>query len=261
MKGNDKIAFTAEAVAFMRANEKEDEYSKYFVSDSIIRKYKFIGKIIPKNILNRIFHRRINLTRDLDKFIRLYKPQQIVELACGYSVRGLKLTRSNKKLVYIETDFQRVIEKKKNILNKISKEKRIDLSRNYHLIEIDAIKDDLRENIIKYIDKRKKTLIIAETLTSYLNSEEHKFLIENINKLLNGFDNAAYLSHEGRNKMLSGFFGKLLLTYRNIISKTRSHKHFNNIKDLKNFFTKYGFNRFKTFNSESSGNLIYLAIK
>ena len=48
MKGNDKIAFTAEAVAFMRASESVDNFSKYFVSKSIERKYQIIKKIISK---------------------------------------------------------------------------------------------------------------------------------------------------------------------------------------------------------------------
>ena len=39
MKGNEKISFTAEAVAFMRASENSDRFSKYFLSESAKKKF------------------------------------------------------------------------------------------------------------------------------------------------------------------------------------------------------------------------------
>jgi O-methyltransferase involved in polyketide biosynthesis len=261
MKGNDKIAFTAQAVAFMRASENVDRFSRYFVSESIEKKYQRIKRLMPSSFLKKLFLRRINLSKDLDAFIESYKPQQIVELACGYSVRGLILTYKRKDLVYIETDFSKVIEEKKKRIKKIIRDEKIILSKNYHIVKLDAIKDDLVKKVGIYLNKNKKTLVIAETLTSYLSSEEHEFLIQNINNLLNRFNNAAYLSHEGKNKMLSGFFGKLLIIYRNLISRTKSHKHFKNSSDIQKYFKKKGFSRVQTYDSKNSGNIIYLAIK
>ena len=93
MKGNDKIAFTAEAVALMGARENFDRFSKYFISPKTERRFKVASWIVPDSYLNRIFHRRVTLSRDLDSLVKSYDPEQIIELACGYSPRGLVMTR------------------------------------------------------------------------------------------------------------------------------------------------------------------------
>jgi len=190
-----------------------------------------------------------------------YHPEQIIELACGYSPRGLVFTSKNKKLIYIESDFSSVIDKKREIINTILKDNKIKLSKNHHFVKIDSISDDLVNSLGKVIDKNKKTLILSEGFVSYLNKEEHDFLISNISNLLSKVKNGTYLGHESKFKMLNGVIGKLLLIYRNIVSKTKSNKHFNNAEEIKEYFISHGFRKIKVIDSKKSGNTIYLAIK
>lgn len=258
MKGNDKIAFTAEAVSLMRAIDGSEPFSKYFVSDEIQNKFNAISKIIPKSYLDKIFARRVSLSKDLDKLIQSYKPEQIIELACGYSPRGIVMTQKNPKLVYIETDFSKVISRKRKIFKEIESKEKIKLSKNHHLVNIDAIDADLYSTLKNLISKDKKTLVVAETLTSYLNPEEHEFLIKNIISLLNKLKHGAYLSHEGKT-MLPGFFGKLLLFYRDKIAKTKSHKHFKEEKAIETYFKEKEFKNTKIVDSKASNNILYLA--
>lgn len=253
MKGNSKLAFTAEAIAFMRAEENSDKVSKYFVSSKIKRSFKLISLIIPKSYI-----KRINLSSDMDKLAKAYKPEQIIELACGYSPRGLIMTQKNKSLIYIETDFPEVIDKKKKILKEISLTEKIILSKNHLLVNVDALDADPYQTLKKTLDKRKRTLIIAETLTSYLNPSEHEFLIKNIKNLLSNVREGAYLSNEARG-MLPGVFGKMLLFYRDLVAKTRSYKHFSNKEGIKEFFLKKGFKEVKITNSNASNNFVYLS--
>lgn len=261
MKGNDKISFTAEAVAFMRAKENSDKFSKYFVSSKIQRRFNFFKWIIPSNYLDRLFQKRIALSNDLNKLVKEYNPEQIIEFACGYSPRGLLMTQNNPRLVYLETDFSIVINRKKNILKEIESKEKITLSKNHHLLKLDVLNSGSSHLLKKYLNKNKRTLIIAETLTSYLNPEEHEFFIQNINKLLKNFTHSAYLSHEGFS-MVPGFFGKLLLFYRDKVAKTKSYKHFGSSEEIKNFFTaSLNASKVKVKASKKSNNLLYLVIK
>lgn len=260
MKGNEKIAFTAEAVAYMREYLKIDDFSKYFVSQSIRRKFGIASWIIPKSYLNSIFQRRTTLSKGIDKLIEEYDPEQIIELACGYSTRGLLMTQRNPNLVYVETDFPSVIEKKKEILKEIEKGEGIKLSKNHYLVGVDAISGNLSDSVAKLISGKKKTLVVAETLNSYLNPEEHTFLVNNVEELLDGIKECAYLNHEGKG-MLPGFFGKLLLFYRDKVAKTRSYSHFSNPESIKEFFKARGFRSVKVKDNEESKQFIYLAIK
>lgn len=256
MKGNEKIAFTAEAVALFRAHLNSDKFSKYFVSNKVKRQFKLAKILIPKSYLEKTFQRRIQLSKDLDKLIKFYNPQQVVELAAGYSPRGLLMTQKNPKLVYIETDFSSVIERKQNILKQIETTEKIKLSKNHHLIPLDAIDSNLEQSFNKLINPNKKTLIVAETLDMYLNPEQHEHSINKIKSFLSKLKHGAYLSHCRKNK-LPGFFGKILLFYRDVVGKTKSYQHFKNTNEIKDFFNKKGFKQIKILDSTSQ-NWIYL---
>lgn len=257
MKGNDKIAFTGEAVALMRSHKNSDRFSKYFVSPKTKRRFKIARLVVPSAYLNNIFQKRVNLSKDLDRIVKAYDPEQIIELACGYSPRGLMMTEKNPNLIYIETDFPAVINRKRRILQQIESGEGIKLSKNYHLVGIDAIDADLYDSLKEIIDKKKRTLVIAETLTSYLNPSEHDFLLDNIERLLDKVKEGAYLSHESKS-MLPGFFGKLLLFYRDKVAK--SHKHFASNQDIECHFLGRGSKGVKIVDSEKSNNTLYLVI-
>lgn len=260
MKGNDKIAFTAEAVALMRAQNKTDIFSKYFVSSETEKRFKMIKRFVPTSYLDRIFQRRITLSKDIDKLAKSYKPEQIIELACGYSPRGLIMTQRDPSLVYIETDFPAVIERKRRILEEIESSEGIALSKNHHLVSLDAIEGDISQSLRSLIDKNKRTLVIAETLANYLNPSEHDFLMDNVEKMLDRFKHGAYLSHEGKSR-LPGFFGKLLLFYRDRIAKTKSYTHFENALQIRSYFLQRGFKKIEVVDSEESNNIIYLVVR
>jgi O-methyltransferase involved in polyketide biosynthesis len=257
MKGNDKIAFTAEAIALMRAEKGTDKYSQYFVSEDIKKKFRRISRVAPKRLLDKIFVKRIRLSFELDKIIRDYRPTQIVELACGYSPRGLILTQKNPKIAYIETDFSSVIEKKQEIINSLVKMGKVKKRKNHHLVPLDSLEGNFFEKLKPFLSKNKKTLVIAETLTSYLNEEEHNHLVKSIEKLLGKFKESAYLSHES-NKMLSGVLGKLLLFYRDRVAKTRSYKHFKGKEEIRKYFEGRGFKVIRLSESKRTNNFFYL---
>lgn len=259
MKGNEKISLTAEAVAFMRAYENSDRFSKYFVSDRIKRKFAVIIKLFPKNYVNSLFGKRLALSREIDDVISQYKPKQIIELACGYSPRGLIMTQKDKELVYFEIDFSSVAKNKSNLFKTIQKREKIRLSKNHYIFPFDVLKDDF-SSLIKKVNINKKTLIVAEALVSYLDDQEHRHLVINVSKFLDNFNQGAYLSHETISQR-KGLFGKILFAYRNMISKTRSHKHFNSSKEITQFFKSEGFRKIKIIKNEEVNNFIYLAEK
>jgi len=258
MKGNDKIAFTAEAIALMRDYLGHDKFSNYFVGSQILKNFKMLRFFIPNSYIDNMFRKRIKLSNEIDNLIKSYKPEQIVELACGYSTRGLLMTQKNHNLSYIETDFSLVIKRKKKILRDIENKEKIKLSKNHHLVEIDAINSDLYKNLRTLLDNKKRTLVIAETLNSYLTPEEFDFSIKNIINLLRRMKQGAYLSHETK-KMLSGFIGRMLLFYRNRIAKTKGYSHFSDEADIKKSIIKKGFKSVQVRNSRITNNLLYLA--
>jgi O-methyltransferase involved in polyketide biosynthesis len=261
MKGNENIALTAEPIALIRSEQNSDKFSRYFVSPKIKRKYKFLKILAPKNAIKKIFERRVELSNSISSIIKKYKPEQIVELASGYSTRGIIFKLKNNKIIYIESDFSSIIKRKKEVIKEIVKKEGLNDLNNLILEPIDVLKDDIYEKVRGYLKKGKKTIIVAETLNSYFNYEQHEVLISNVKRFLDKMGGGIYISHEvtpnSRGKMLSGLLGSFFKKYLHKIIKNKTYYHFKNESELKKYFLEKGFQILKISKS-STGNYIYV---
>lgn len=252
----DNVSKTAEMVALIRSETEQDKNSRIFVSKETYNKYWLIKKTLPAKKINELFLKRVALSGQIDKSISKYRPEQVIEIGCGYSLRGYYLTKKNKKLVWIDTDFPSLIERKKEIMAKNFPA----LPKNYHLISADILSDSIHEKTSKYLNSNKRTLVITEGLISYLTNEEFEILINNLKELLIKLGNGAFLSHEipikSGKQITSGSIGSLLRKYITLITKRKSHRHFNSEKDLVQYFRKKGFSKTRVLNKP---NFIFLA--
>ena len=114
MKGNEKLDLTAEMAALIRA-ENSDKYSSYFVTSRVLKIYSTVKFLFPRKTIERIFERRTKLSAEVHELVEQYKPQQVIELACGSSVFGLEYSQKHPNVLYIETDQIEVIRKKKRL--------------------------------------------------------------------------------------------------------------------------------------------------
>ncbi len=55
----------------------------------------------------------------IDKFLKQSGITQVLEVACGFTSRGLNFCKRNTDFVYVELDLPKVIKEKKSILNKV----------------------------------------------------------------------------------------------------------------------------------------------
>lgn len=117
--------------------------------------------------------------RAINKYIDSYKPEQIIELAAGYSPRGMEYASKN-KMLYIEADFMDIIHKKAGIIKRLFKKGAGKLV----LSGGDILNNEFIVKLISALDKGKKTMVISEGLLAYLKKEEQVSLIENIRTIL-----------------------------------------------------------------------------
>ena len=101
--GNEKTSITAEFASIIRA--RKDPKNLYFVSKKSKILFYLLRKFISKKKLEEIFNWRVELSQKLDEKIVEGKPDQIIELAAGYSLRGFNLCLNNKNLIYISTKY------------------------------------------------------------------------------------------------------------------------------------------------------------
>ena len=179
---------------------------------------------------------RYKLTNKLlDKYDNI---KQVLELAAGYSSRGL--TYSKKGYNYIEMDLENVSVNKREILNSIEK----NIPNNLNIISGNALKKSDYKNIVKYLKDNEEVAVINEGLLRYLTFDEKKQVAQNVYELLSKYggiwitcDVTPKKFMDSQDKALPDF-NKDLAT---ITSRNNLNDRFEDINHIKEFFGNIGF--------------------
>jgi len=238
---NTKLSITAEFIAIMKSTE--DIRYNYFISSKAKKYYNFAKFIFKEKRIEKVFNERLNLSKRFDEKIKTSKAKQIIELACGYSLRGFELCSNNPHLLYIDVDFPEVIKYKKNILENICKDKMEKFPKNYHLISADVLTNELLPKLLNILSN-KPTLIVAEGLTSYFNQSEYELFITNIKEILKTYPKIEFFSHEQISKQKSISY-KLMRSLITLITHNRSHQKFNSPSELEKYLKSQNISKYE----------------
>jgi len=121
----------------------------------------------------------------VNRLLGLSGISQVLEIASGFSPRGLQLT-DDPKIVYVEIDLPLIMAQKRKIVDAISSKKR----ENLHLIDGDATSISSLKKATIYFDPEKPIAVINEGLLRYLNFDEKTIVARNVNTLLKQFGGA-----------------------------------------------------------------------
>ena len=134
----------------------------------------------PENLKNKNLAIELEARYKLtDKLLMDSKINQVVELACGYTTRGLSLCEKNSEMQYVEVDLPYVIETKTKLINTFTK-----IPDNLKLCSGNALDFDRLNKICKSFKDKKPIAIINQGLMRYLNFDEKRQLAENIFKII-----------------------------------------------------------------------------
>lgn len=252
-KGNKKISVTAEFVSIMRA--KNDPRNLYFVSPKGQGLFNLTKIVFSEKKLNNIFEWRLKLSKIFDEKVKKDKPEQVIDLAAGYSLRGFNECLRNKDVLYVDVDFDNVLSRKKAILDSICKKENIIFPENYFFIPIDVLEDNIFVNIKNIVSENKKTLIIAEGLTSYFSFREFQIFLNNIKSLISNFDHAEFYSHESLEQPKGFVYFVLRYIFVSILTKSKRRAIFNSKENFEMFLKNEDIHNYKIFNNQ--GFLMY----
>jgi O-methyltransferase involved in polyketide biosynthesis len=173
----------------------------------------------------------------IDRLIEQNGTTQILELASGYSARGIIFTES-KDVKYVEIDLQEVAEQKKKIIEDLGiKHNNLHIESGNALNKLDF---DKCQNIF---DKNKKVTIINEGLLRYLDFDEKKKVAKNIYNLLSIYGGVwitcdvtpkKFIINQDKN--LPNFNKNLI----NVVSRNNNNWRFENKEHIKTFFKEVG---------------------
>ncbi len=173
-----------------------------------------------------------------NKLLDKYGIKQVLELAAGYSSRGL--IYSEKGYNYVEMDLENVSKNKINLLSSIKQ----DIPNNLKIISGNALRKSDFDKCKYYLKKDEPVVIINEGLLRYLTFAEKKVVAQNIHDLLleqggiwitSDVTPKKFISSQ--DKALEGFNKNV----SSITSRNDLNDRFEDINHVKEFFGEIGF--------------------
>ena len=235
----------------MNINDKEYEEIS---STAIVTSYPRIFTDIPyeKEIyewLSRNCNEEVTLNKMLapeiearykltNKLLDNSNIKQVLELAAGYSSRGL--IYSNKGYNYVEMDLEKVSKNKINIIETIEK----NIPESLNVISGNALRKSDYSKCDKYFEENIPVAVINEGLLRYLTFDEKRIVAENVYSFLKKYggiwitcDVTPKKFIQTQDKALPDFNKNLT----NVTSRNNLSDRFENIEHIKQFFGNIGF--------------------
>ena len=173
-----------------------------------------------------------------NKLIKKLNINQVLELAAGYSSRGLLYSENGYN--YVEMDLESVTNNKKRIINDIFK-----MNDNLHIVSGNALNYDDYEKCDKYFKNNKEIIVINEGLLRYLTFNEKRIVGENVYRLLKKYG-GVWITCDVTPKKFLEKQNIINQTLNNSLNKVTARNNLNDrFEDenhIRSFFKNIGFN-------------------
>ena len=121
--------------------------------------------------------------KSITQLIRTSGASQVLELASGYSLRGLDVTRDD-SLRYVETDLPDVVATKLGLLEELRTRHHIAPSPLHGVTAADALSLEQLRAAAAVFDRSRPLLVLCEGLIGYLTREETGRVADNVRRLI-----------------------------------------------------------------------------
>jgi O-methyltransferase involved in polyketide biosynthesis len=111
---------------------------------------------------------------------------QVLELASGFSLRGLAMARE-RDLTYVESDLAELTREKSSLIDALSREHDLGLRDRFHLAVADALDPAQLHGACAHFRRDRKVAVVNEGLLLYMSPEETRTIARNIRDVLAGF--------------------------------------------------------------------------
>ena len=130
--------------------------------------------------------------KSITQLIRNSGASQVLELASGYSLRGLDLARDG-SLRYVETDLPEVVATKLGLLDELRRRHAIAPSPLHVVAGADALDVEQLRAAIATLDRARALLVLCEGLLGYLTREETSRVAGNVRAVIDEFAGGSWI--------------------------------------------------------------------
>lgn len=201
-----------------------------------LKKKTLVKPYIPNDVLSVELEARYKL---IDKLLEDTGIHQVLELASGYSQRGLIFAKEY-SYKYIELDLNKVVNLKKEIINNISA-----MPDSLKIVSGDATSKDDFDKCKEFFTSKEKVVVINEGLLRYLDFDEKKQVAQNVYMLLKEFSGKWITSDFTPKKFIQNQDVNIPNLNKNLSQTTDRNNaswRFGDEKHVRNFLNDIGFN-------------------
>jgi O-methyltransferase involved in polyketide biosynthesis len=131
--------------------------------------------------------------KSITELIRKSGASQVLELACGYSLRGLDLTQAG-SIRYVEADLPAVIEAKLGLLEELRRRHGVPPPPEHVVTVADVLDAEQVRAAAAALDRAEPLVVLCEGLLQYLSKEELELLAGNVRQLLGEFAGGCWMT-------------------------------------------------------------------
>ena len=129
--------------------------------------------------------------KSITQLIRTSGASQVLELACGYSLRGLDLTRDS-SLCYVETDLPEVVATKRGLLEELRRRHELAPTPLHVVADADVLDVEQLRAATAMLDRSRSLLVLCEGLIGYLTRQETARVAGNVRTLIDEFEGGGW---------------------------------------------------------------------
>jgi O-methyltransferase involved in polyketide biosynthesis len=130
--------------------------------------------------------------KSISRLIAKSGASQVLELASGYSLRGLDMTQTG-PMRYVESDLPEVVATKLALLDDLRAQHGIPRSPRHAVTVADALDLDALRGAVEGLDHGGPLTVLTEGLIGYLTRDETEQVAANVRALLSGFGGGSWI--------------------------------------------------------------------
>ncbi|MGH9552608.1 MAG: class I SAM-dependent methyltransferase, partial [Terriglobales bacterium] len=142
--------------------------------------------------------------------------KQVLELASGFSLRGLAMTQ-NPEVFYVESDLSGINDEKNKLIASLRKTHELSDFGNHHIVTANALDRSELESATISLKRDQPLVIVNEGLIPYLSAEERTVLAGNVRYLLSQFAGGAWITPDFTTRQLANNVSEYIKRFREAI--------------------------------------------
>jgi O-methyltransferase involved in polyketide biosynthesis len=247
------IQFAQDVAIYINAEQAVEEIASRLQDDDA---RKFQDARAENSIYAPILEARY---KSIVELIKQTGIKQVLELASGFSLRGLSMSQSP-DISYVETDLAELNEEKIPLITALREKYGLRDVGNYHVITANALDRTEVETAAKVLDRSHPLVVVAEGLIPYLSSAEQAILADNVRNLISGFNGGAWITPDFTTKQTESAVTGTFRTFREAINKTTDRNlhegAFDSEEALDAFINKHGFTSMCSYQTDLVQSLV-----